>query len=446
MKTGDDARRVSRRRFLADTGKGLALAGLAPAFSAPFIARARAADKTLKIVQLSDYVPAYDKWFDAFVRDWGEKNGVQVTVDHIPHLELPARAAAEAAAGAGHDLFGFLGSGPHLHIKDLLDLSPLIAEIEAKYGQVQPMGRQIAYDPGSNSWPAFPDWFAPFPGLYRKDLWDEIGMVPETWEDIRKGGAKLKAKGHPVGIGLGHSQDPNLSWRGLMWSYGATEVDESGRQVTINSKETLEAVKLARAIYQEAMDPEVLSWDDAGNNRFLVSGRGGWILNPISAYRTGQQSNPELADQIFLWKPPAGPVRRLTGATGNSYAIWKFARNPEAALAFLRDYAAHLPESFQASTGFHYPMFANVVPRPMPIFSNDPSSHPADKLAVLETASEWTATYGYPGPAGPGAEEVAYKFIIPDMMAAAATGKMTPEEAVAWADKQIHGIYRKWVA
>jgi hypothetical protein len=84
MKTGDDARRVSRRRFLADNGKGLALAGLAPALSAPFIARARAADKTLKIVQLSDYVPAYDKWFDAFVRDWGEKNGVQVTVDHIP--------------------------------------------------------------------------------------------------------------------------------------------------------------------------------------------------------------------------------------------------------------------------------------------------------------------------------------------------------------------------
>ena len=32
------------------------------------------------------------------------------------------------------------------------------------------------------------------------------------------------------------------------------------------------------------------------------------------------------------------------------------------------------------------------------------------------------------------------------MMAGAATDKMTPEEAVAWADKQIHGIYKKWVA
>jgi hypothetical protein len=34
MKTGYDAGRVSRRRFLANTGKGLALAGLAPALSA----------------------------------------------------------------------------------------------------------------------------------------------------------------------------------------------------------------------------------------------------------------------------------------------------------------------------------------------------------------------------------------------------------------------------
>jgi multiple sugar transport system substrate-binding protein len=446
MNTADPARRVSRRRFLADTGKGLALAGLAPALSAPFIARARAADKTLKIIQWSHFVPAYDKWLDAFAKDWGEKNGVAVTVDHIPSLELPARAAAEVAAQAGHDLFAFNTAGPHLYVKQLIDLGPLVAEMEGKYGKVLPIGHQIAYDPDSNTWPAFPDYYVPFPGLYRKDLWDEIGMTPETWEDIRQGGAKLKAKGYPVGIGLGHSGDPNLSWRGLMWSYGASEVDESGKQVTINSKETLEAVKLARAIYREAMGSEVLSWDDAGNNRFLASGKGCWIHNPISAYRTIQQSNPELADKIFLWKTPAGPVRRLTSAGPNCYAIWKFARNPAAAKEFLRYYAEHWVEAFEASTGYNYPIFPNAVPKPMPILSNDPSSHPPDKLAVLQDCNDWQAVYGWPGPAGPAADEVVNTFIIPDMMAAAATDKMTPEEAVAWADKQIHGIYKKWVA
>ena len=205
-------------------------------------------------------------------------------------------------------------------------------------------------------------------------------------------------------------------------------------------------MKLARAIYKETMDPEVLSWDDAGNNRFLASGKGCWIHNPISAYRTIQQSNPELADKIFLWKTPAGPVRRLVAGGPRSYVIWKFARNQDAAKAFLRYYAEHWVEGFKASTGYNHPIFANVVPQPMPILSNDPSSHPPDKLKILETANEWHAVYGYPGPAGPAADEVANACIIPDMMAAAATDKMTPEEAVAWAEKQIHGIYKKWVA
>jgi hypothetical protein len=29
-----------------------------------------------------------------------------------------------------------------------------------------------------------------------------------------------------------------------------------------------------------------------------------------------------------------------------------------------------------------------------PILSNDPSSHPPDKLKILETANEWHAAYG----------------------------------------------------
>jgi len=39
---------------------------------------------------------------------------------------------------------------------------------------------------------------------------------------------------------------------------------------------------------------------------------------------------------------------------------------------------------------------------------------------------------------------VADNFIIPDMMANAATDKMTPEDAVKWATKEIELIYGKW--
>ena len=69
----------------------------------------------------------------------------------------------------------------------------------------------------------------------------------------------------------------------------------------------------------------------------------------------------------------------------------------------------------------------------MPILSNDPISHPPDKLQVEQTANEWHATFGYPGPAGPASDEVVNNFIIVDMMAKAATDQATPEEAIAWA-------------
>src|SRR5262249_4136226 len=408
-------RASTRRDFLKTIGIAAGAAGLAPTVSAPFVSTASAETKTLKILQWSHFIPEYDRWIDTFARDWGKKNGVTVTVDHIPHLELPARAAAEVSAGSGHDIFGLNGSGgPHLYAKHLFDLTSLVEEIEKKHGQVLPMGRQIAWSEETKSWSAFPDYFIDFPGLYRKDLWDEIGMKPDTWEDVRVGGAKLKKKGNPVGIGLAHAVDPNNPYNSMLWSAGASVCDETGKHVTIDSKATLDVVKYVRALYKEAMDPEVLSWDDAGNNRYLASGRGSWIHNPISAYRSIQKANAELADKIYIWKSPAGPVRRLAGSSPNSYGIWRFARNKDTAIEFLRFYAGNWVQAFEASTGSNHPLFANLVPPPMPILSNDPSSHPADKLQVLQSAAEWHAVFGYPGPSGPASDEVVNNFIIVD--------------------------------
>src|SRR4029079_15591243 len=96
----------SRRRFLQETGLTLLAAGSAPVLSAPFMSRAMADAKALSIVQWSHFVPEYDKWFDNFAKEWGEKNKIAVTVDHIPAQNVAARAAAEVSAGAGHDPFG----------------------------------------------------------------------------------------------------------------------------------------------------------------------------------------------------------------------------------------------------------------------------------------------------------------------------------------------------
>ena len=49
----------------------------------------------------------------------------------------------------------------------------------------------------------------------------------------------------------------------------------------------------------------------------------------------------------------------------------------------------------------------------MPILSDDPTSTPRDKLAILQTSDEWSAIPGYPGPASPAMDEIYYTFIFP---------------------------------
>ena len=444
---GTSGNGASRRKFLKSAGAGAGIAAITAAGVSPlFIVRnAIAADKELKIIQWSHFVPAYDTWFDNFAKAWGAQNGVAVEVDHIPVQNIPARAAAEASAGSGHDLFGFNGSGgAHLYRRFFMNVAELVKETEKKYGKVTTIGRQLGYNADDGSWSAFPDFYINFPGMYQKSLWDEIGMRPDTWENVRIGGAKLKAKGHPVGIPLGHSNDPNANWRGLLWSFGASIQDAHGKRIVLHSKEAIEAVKFAAALYKEAMTSDVLSWNDSSNNQYIDSGVGSYIINPISAYRTAQTLNKKLADDIYVIEPPKGPAGRMMGAASEFYGIWKFARNQEAAKEFLRHYSANWREAFTASSGYNNPCFAGLVPKPMPILSDDPTSTPRDKLAILQDSDKWSAIPGYPGPASPAMDEIYYDFIVPDMMAKAATGQLSPAESVKWAAQRCEGIFKKW--
>src|SRR2546429_9682757 len=93
----------NRRKFLATAGAGVAGSSLLTMLDAKQ-APAQIKGTTLRILQWSHFIPAYDTWFDTkLTKEWGDQHGVKVRVDHIPHLELPARMAAEYAAGAGHD-------------------------------------------------------------------------------------------------------------------------------------------------------------------------------------------------------------------------------------------------------------------------------------------------------------------------------------------------------
>ena len=124
----------TRRDFIRLSGTALVGTSIATMLNARQ-APAQTRGTTLRMLKWSHFIPAYDQWFDKFAREWGEKNGVKVLVDHIPHLELPARYAAEFAAGAGHDLIYFVGQILTGHYyRNLVDLSDLAERLGKKDG------------------------------------------------------------------------------------------------------------------------------------------------------------------------------------------------------------------------------------------------------------------------------------------------------------------------
>ncbi len=427
--------KLTRRQFLGATAG--AAAAVAPH---AWIRPSWAQQKELKILTWSHFVPEYDKWLDQFVAEWGAKNGVKATVDHIPHLQLPAKIAAEVATQSGHDVVLLIASGTEKFAPALIDLHDLGEKLGKKYGGWTPLGEN--YSSYKGRFYSIPDFFIDFPGLYRKDLWTEhAGMPngPDSWDDLHKGGIKLKAKGFPVGIGLAHHNDSRNSWRGIMWCYGGSEVGKDGKTITWNSKEVREALKYMKALYKDTMTPEVLAWDDSSNNRFLASGRGSWIHNPISAYRSIEKENKELASKIHIQLSPRGPVTRLSFANCLANGITKFSKNQDIARAYLESLTDNFKEAFKASTGYNNPFLKEFAKGPLPIISEDP------KLKVLEKSPEYHVTVGYPGPLTPAADEVYQQFVMIDAVAQFCADKMDLEATVKWGEDKLRAIYSKFV-
>src|SRR5215472_1360348 len=325
-------RPLSRRQFVRTAGTALA-AGAVPGLAACArreTSRPGAARKTLRILQGSHFVPAYDRWFDNdFTKAWGAKHRTEVIVDHITPTEVNARGAAEASAQKGHDLFLFQ-SPPAAYESQVIDHREIVDEVERRHGKMIPLATKSTFDPKTGRYFAFSDSYVPDPGNYRIDLWTEAGFPngPATWDELRNGGRRIKEKlGNPVGIGFSQEMDSNMALRALLWSFGGAEQDELGR-VVIDSKTTVEALKFARALYLETETAEVFTWDPSSNNRAILAGRASFVQNAISVTRTAEKENPSIAKKIGLLPALASPVRRIASEhLMNCYVIWKFAEN-----------------------------------------------------------------------------------------------------------------------
>ena len=244
-----------------------------------------------------------------WAKAWGEKNDVQVEVDHASYTQLPALAATEVKRQRGHDIFGFLS--PPAHYEDqVINHAAIVSQIEAEVGPYGELGMRSTYNPKTKKYVGVSDYFVPGAGHLAARSLERDRRVPATWDHVRAAAPALKALGHPVGIGQGNDLDSNVALLSLLMCFGAFLQDESNT-LTIDGKNTVEAVQFMADLHASGGESSVFGWNEASNNQFILSGRGSLIVNAISAIRRAEDLGMPVVPQPWISPVPHGPRERL---------------------------------------------------------------------------------------------------------------------------------------
>ena len=321
----------------------------------------------------------------------------------------------------------------------LVDITDICDRAANKYGGWLPAGEAIGKVKGK--WYGFPDFAVPFLSAWRTDLWKAAGFSGDhlvNWQDLFDYAPKLKAAGNPIGCGdvadLGCRA--HLAVADVVVRRGRVQ---QGRHAGRDRQQGDPArCSTSRRASSRNEEPAVLSWADVDNNTYLQSGKGAWIYNPISAYRTIEAQNPDLAAKITVDNPFKGPIAQICSMQFTVYGIWNFSKNIDAARQFLIDYSDDWPNQMTASKGYNNPFLKGHAAKPMPVLGADA------KLSQLQDIANFIQPVGYPGPSSQAAYDTLNTHTVTDMFTSYATGNSTADAAIAAAKKRLEASLVKF--
>jgi ABC-type glycerol-3-phosphate transport system substrate-binding protein len=181
-----------------------------------------------------------------------------------------------------------------------------------------------------------------------------------TWHNFLATAGRCFKAGYPFGLPLSTWSD-STNWVGSVFaSYGAELVDKDGN-ITVRSDATKEVLEWFKKLVP-FLPPSVFAWDNAGNNKWLNSGKGALILNPPSAWAVAVRDRPDVGEHLWHFPSPKGPKGRFVGTNFGYFGIWNFSPNISAA----KDLVAHLTtraafeELVAGSRGYDIPPYEDL--------------------------------------------------------------------------------------
>lgn len=435
-------RDVVRREAL----KALAAAAMAATGVLPPPARAAAEPRAsiekgaeLKLLRWKRYVQGDEDQWMANTAKFTQATGVKVQVESIVGEELRAKGAMVANVGAGPDIVVGSPEMPHQYSDKCIDLTDVAGYLERKYAGWYDVCRRSCVLDGR--WIAMSIAVVSFCVVYRQSMVKAAGFneIPRDLDGFLKLCQALKTRGTPAGLPLGNGLGDHSWCQWLLWSHGASLVDQDDR-VVINSKGTVAALEYARALYATFV-PGTLSWLDPSNNKAFLAGEISLTWNPISIYYVARTSSDPamkaIAADIQHAHLPIGPVGRPMELHGLLTAfVFNHTKYPNAA----RDYLRFMLEREQyeawqqASLGYMCQTLRAYESNP--IWTSDP------KITPFRDGPRLTQYSAYPGKMGPASAAVAADLVIPQMFAEAVSGQSTIKDAIARAEQRTKRYYK----
>jgi multiple sugar transport system substrate-binding protein len=248
----------------------------------------------------------------------------------------------------------------------------------------------------------------------------------------------LKKINKPAGFALGNAVgDGNGFAYWLLWSHGASLVDEAGK-VVINSKETIAALNYLKDLYPTFVTG-TLSWGDVSNNRAFAANEVWLTANGVSLYFAlkNDPATKPIADDTDHAPLMSGIIgKQPQSALVLNGMVFKHSKYPNAAKAFLQ-YMMEVEQYDKWLTGclgyWAHPLKAYSGSK---VWDSDP------KLAVYREGMNNQFWTGYKGPINQSAGAVAAEYILVQMCASVASGQATPQDAVKEAERRSRRYYR----
>jgi ABC-type glycerol-3-phosphate transport system substrate-binding protein len=446
------------RRAILKTAALTPPAFAAGSLAAPFVSGAYAAG-TLKMGAWDHWVPGASQVLEKMVREWAEKEKVDLSFDLITSngdkdlLTL----MAEGQARAGHDIMGLRLWYVSAQAHNFVPVDDIVEPLIQKYGKISEGceytgkidGRWMAMPSsyGSASLPpcARIDMLKEYAGIDVQKMYPGPDRAPDmelrnawTWDTLLVAAEKCFKAGHPMGLGPSVCTDA-LNMIGAMFaSYDVHLVDTNGN-ITVKNDKTRQALEWFQKL-ANALPGEVFAYDNASNNKALISGQASLIFNPPSAYAVAVRDNRKVAEQLWTFPSPKGPMGRFDPTNYYYWGIWNFSKNVPAAKSLLAHISTRENQEklVAASSGFDTPPFSSfmdfkvweeVEPPKYTVYNYPPRGD------VIPS------TTGAPAPLKIGTQIFA-QATMAKMIAMCTQQGRSIEQAMSWCESEIEGFMR----